>query len=256
MRTLNLLSFLALFIWNRPAQANEDAYINAYDNSVISPCEMTNLQAHFKTDYYDTKLAIGKTIVEKKNLSAVIKASHKAKEAKKCDFWDHGFQYEDAEVMAQAWGLDIYETKMKLGQYANDNTFKVTRDLVDQNAKRQASTRKPVKKSGFDAYASSKYDYCHAQMIKKSYQVGIVDAKIMLGDAIANNYVESKLNFAREQLAQTSAPPCEFYETRFSYKDAEKIASMWSVSVAEAKASLVNKYIYGVEFSIEKELRR
>ena len=256
MRTLNLISFLALFIWNKPAQANETAYIDAYDKSVISACEMNNLQVYFKTNYYDTKLAIGKTIVEKKDLTAVIVKSHKTEGAKTCDFWAHGFQYEDAEMMAQAWGLDTYETKMKLGQYANENTFRKTKELIAQTASQIKKSPARTTQKGYEAYASSKYDYCHAKMLQQSYQIGMEEAKIMLGDAIAGNYIDSKLNFAREQISKKSTPPCEFYETRFNYDDAEKLASLWSVSISDAKISLVNKYLYGSEFDVEKELRR
>jgi hypothetical protein len=42
----------------------------------------------------------------------------KASDETMCSFWTLGYTYEDAEKLAGAWGVDVYEAKMRVGAAA------------------------------------------------------------------------------------------------------------------------------------------
>ena len=262
MHVMQFISFLALYVWNSPAQANEDTYIAAYIKEPISTCEVRNLSSYWSKSAKETKIAIGQAITEKKDLLPVIqKANQNARDkgVADCEFWDLDFTYEDAEVMGLAWGVDTYEAKMKLAKIAAKESFSVAKKLVGQHTAKQKSAPKP-KKTGDEAFFASKYDWCHAKMLSKAYGLNSVyEAKVWIGDILNAGdlgLLQAKMGFAQGEAEKNPQNQCSFTETRFSYQDAEKLASMWKVSTAEAKVALQDKYLYGLEFQLEEQLRR
>ena len=262
MHVMQFISFLALYVWNSPAQANEDAYISAYIEAPISNCEVRNLSSYWSKSTKETKIAIGQAITEKKDLLPVIQKANQSARDKgvaDCEFWDLDFTYEDAEVMGKAWGVDTYEAKMKLANIAAKESFSVAKKLVGQHTAKQKSAPKP-KQTGEDAFFSSKYDWCHAKMLSKAYGLNSVyEAKVWIGNILNTGdlgLLQAKMGFAQGEAEKNPQNQCSFTETRFSYQDAEKLASMWKVSTAEAKVALQNKYLFGLEFQLEEQLRR
>ena len=264
MHVMQFISFLALYVWNGEAKASEDAYIAAYNKEPISTCEIRNLSSYWNTSTTDTKIAIGKALGEKKDLLSVIQEANqhaREKGVADCDFWQLDFTYEDAEVMGTVWGVDTYEAKMKLANIAAKQSFSTAKTLVHTHSATQKSTTpvSPTKK-GDEAFFASKYDWCHAKMLSKAYSLGSVyEAKVWIGDIINSGdlgLLQAKMGFAQGQAEANPQNQCAFAETRFTYKDAEKLAGMWSVSTAEAKVALQNKYLYGLEFQLEERLRK
>jgi hypothetical protein len=145
--------------------------------------------------------------------------------------------------MAAVWQVNTDDAKVKLAEFANEYGYSKAMGIIPQNAQGLSANQGTV-------------DQCHVLMIKESYGVNDSDAKSMYKDASNGGYLDSKLNFARETLNKKNKNPCTFADSRFSYSDAEKIATLWSISVTEAKAALAQKYMYGLEFDVEKELRK
>lgn len=259
MRVIQLISFLALYMWDNPAQAGENTYIAAYLKEPISTCELRNLGSYWNKPATDTKIAIGKTLTEKKDLLPIIQKANEQARAKgvaDCDYWSLDFSYEDAEVMGKAWGVDTYEAKMKLARVAARQSFSEAKKLV---AKQKGAKAKPSQ-TGEAAFFASKYDWCHAKMLSKAYGLNTVyEAKVWMGDIINSGdlgLLQNKMSFARDQAIANPGNQCSFMETRFTYKDAEVLAGMWKMKTSEAKITLQNKYLYGLEFDLEKRLRK
>ena len=87
----------------------------------------------------------------------------------------------------------------------------------------------------------------------------VYEAKVWMGDLLRTGeqgLLEKKMDYARGKAQKNPQNQCSFAETIFNYKDAEKLASMWSVTTAEAKVSLQNKYLYGLEWSLKEQLNR
>ena len=258
MRVLQYISYLALYVWSADAKANESTYMDAYFKEPISSCEIRNLSSYWKTDLTETKLSIGKAAAKQKELlSTIQKANKKARTEgiKDCDFWDLDFTYSDAEIMGTAWGVDTYEAKMKLAAISAQKSFKEAQKILLAN-------KKPVskKQSPEDAFFASHYDWCHAKMLAKAYSMNdTYEAKIWMGNLIRsgdNGLLETKMSYARKQALTNLPNRCDFFETRFSYKDAEKLASMWSISTSEAKVALQDKYLSGGVLSMEQMLKK
>ena len=263
MHVMQFISFLALYVWNGSAEANEDSYFDAYTKEPISMCELRNLSSYWKTSEADTKISIGKALTEKQDLLPIIqKANQHARDNGQvdCDFWQMQFEYEDAEVMGNAWGIDTYEAKMKLAKFAAQQSFSEAKKLIQKHASKQKSIAPTTNRTGEDAFFASKYDWCHAKMIAKAYSLkSVYEAKVWMGDIINTGdlgLLQAKLAFAQARAEANPQNQCSFEETRFTYKDAEKLAGMWSVSTAEAKVALQNKYLYGLEFDLEERLRK
>ena len=261
MRSIQFISYLALCFWGVQAHAAEEDFYKFYDNAHISSCELRNLQSYWGlSDRYETKLAIGKKLAAKKNISSdIVKAADAArkKSIADCDFWSLDFTYEDAEVMAGFWKIDTYEAKLKM---ANKVAYGTQLDMKNW-VKEVRSSASPVQKgvSPADTFFKSGYDYCHAKMIGYAYDVSTFEAKTWMGGLLNSGeraLVESKLAFGQERTRSGNPQLCSFYETRFKYEDAEKLAKMWNTSVSEAKLALTQKYLHGLERDLEKELRK
>ena len=259
MRCIQLVSYLALYFWGSNAIANEDYYAY-YEKADTSKCEMRNLQRYWKLkDNYETKIAVTKAVKEQKPLADEIQkatAAARKEGLKDCEFWDLDFTYEDAERMASVWKLDTYEAKMRIAQKVANSTQRDVRKLIQE-----VRTTMPASSHPVDAFFSHGFDYCHAKMIGKAYGVGIYESKMWLGELLARGerqMVDNKLAFAQGRIDTDNAGQniCQFNETRFNYSDAEKLAKMWKTSVSEAKVTLSNKYLHGLERSLEAQLRR
>ena len=180
---------------------------------------------------------------------------------KDCEFWDLDFQYEDAELMASVWKIDTYEAKMRIAQKVANSTQRDVRKIITEVRKNPPTPEPIVTSNPIDAYFGHGFDYCHAKMVGKAYGVGIYESKMLMGELLVRGergLVDNKLSYAGGQieLANAGKNICDFYETRFDYKDAEKLAKMWKISVSEAKVTLSNKYLHGLERSMEERLRR
>lgn len=263
MRTMQFISFLALYIWSGDAQANDNQYFAAYAKETISVCELRNLGSYWNKTQADTKIAIGKARTEKKELLPIIqKANTQARDSgvADCDFWQLDFRYEDAEIMGKVWGIDTYEAKSKLASYAANQSFAAAKKLVQIHTPAPTAPVVYPNQSSEDAFFSSKYDWCHAKMLSKAYSISeVYEAKVWMGDLLRTGkqgLLEKKMDYARGKAEKNPQTQCSFAETMFNYKDAEKLAAMWSMTTAEAKVSLQNKYLHGLEWSLKERLNR
>jgi len=262
MRVMQFVSFLALYLWSPNANANDAQYIDAYFKEPISMCELRNLSSYWKKEQYDTKIMIGKTLSEKTDLLPIIKAANtqaRKNGIKDCEYWDLDFSYDDAELMGRVWGIDTYEAKMKLARHVAENSLKETKTLV-QTHKKTNPRKYPPQAQPIDIFFLSSYDYCHAKMLSKAYgQASVYDGKIWIGQLLKDgekDRVDLKLNFARSEAQKKKENQCAFFETPYSYADAEILAKSWSVSTDDAKVMVEQKYLYGSENLIPPKLKK
>ena len=258
MHVMQFISFLALYVWNSPAQANEDAYISAYIEAPISNCEVRNLSSYWSKSTKETKIAIGQAITEKKISSRHPKPT-KAHETK---VWQiaFGFGLHLRRCRSHGFGMGCrYRSQDGFANIAAKESFLLPKNFGGQHTAKQKSAPKP-KQTGEEAFFASKYDWCHAKMLSKAYGLNSVyEAKVWIGDLLNTGdlgLLQAKMGFAQGEAEKNPQNQCSFTETRFSYQDAEKLASMWKVSTAEAKVALQNKYLFGLEFHLEEQLRR
>ncbi len=104
-------------------------------------------------------------------------------------------------------------------------------------------------------WASSGYHYCDAKILGGLWGTDTFEAKKTVGRKLGwgnRGIVESELRRARKVAATRPGLACNYSEAGFSYADAEKLASIWRVDVAQAKRTIERKVLYGQEPMVRK----
>ncbi|PJB39532.1 MAG: hypothetical protein CO108_17105 [Deltaproteobacteria bacterium CG_4_9_14_3_um_filter_63_12] len=99
------------------------------------------------------------------------------------------------------------------------------------------------------------YTYCDAQVLAKHWKKSVKEAKAKLAET-DRAAVEKALNDARGTINNEKREICLFHESRFSYDDAEALASAWGIGVSEVKATIESKLFWGSSSIIDDELAR
>ncbi|MCO4763998.1 MAG: hypothetical protein KC502_20960 [Myxococcales bacterium] len=107
-------------------------------------------------------------------------------------------------------------------------------------------------------WANSGYHYCDAKMIASMWHTTPYAAKKAVGrKLLRGNYREVRLDLAnaRRHARRHPAAACNYHQAGYTYRDAEKLASIWHVSVAQAKTMIANKVLNGGDRQVRKLLR-
>lgn len=112
---LMLSSSLTIVALAQPAQAGD---IDRFASSGYTYCDAKLLGALFNKSVDDAKLLIGEKIRNGigSNIPLVLRESRQ--DGNSCSWEDTGYSYEDAEQLAQLWGLaQPYDAKLKVARY-------------------------------------------------------------------------------------------------------------------------------------------
>lgn len=122
---------------------------------------------------------------------------------------------------------------------------------------------------GFEAYAKSDYTYDDAAMLASLWNIPIVEAKQVLGHKIINNIQDllpeglqtpsgAKADPKLDPKAEPNGTDVKFQayvHSRYDYTDAELLASLWNMSIIEAKHEIGYKVKHGLEQNLPDKLR-
>ena len=260
MKRLQFVGYLVLYFWTSPAQAEDLSFYESYLSAEISTCELINLQSYWKLKTpQETKIAIGKKVMAKQELLNDIVSARKHTELSymHCDFWSLDFSYDDAVLMADFWGTNTYEAKLKIAQKVDSSSQHSVKQMIKRRTA-EIATITIQETEPIQLFFQRGYQYCHAKMLGKAYGKDTYETKIWMGKLLKTDnqkLVEQKLSYARKEAQRNPANTCQFSDTDFNSKDAEKLATMWSLTKEEAKTALVDKYLYGIEKETMKMLR-
>lgn len=98
-----------------------------------------------------------------------------------------------------------------------------------------------------ERFFESDYTWCDVQLLSSYWEQDQLDTKARIGRKIGwgdEQYIEEFLEGARGQ-AQERGEKCSFYESEFSYEDAEVLSNYWQMPVDEVKAFVEEKLFYG-----------
>lgn len=268
MRIPPLTVVLALFAFTlaRPASAGQQEDLNAFFNSGYSYCDASVLAAYWKVDITQAKARIGaaKSHGSPARLAKQLKAARKATKGGKrnaCEFYDTDYSYEDAEALAELWGVDITQAKTRIARQttlghttALDNKLKLLGhprggegDEHDMSGETEA----------LNAFWSSGLAYCDAELVGAIWGTDPFQVKISLGlKVLGGDTALLNDELARARAAASSeGRTCEFYNTPFSYDDAAALAALWSVDLSDAKARIAQKYTAGGRDVVDSQLK-
>lgn len=219
------------------AQAQGDP-VSTFLTSQYTYCDAKLIAGLWKSSIEDAKAAIGLKIQngQEEDLATNLTA---ARAVVACEWADVPHGYDDAEKLAQAWGLaDVTDAKDKIAYlYTQGRSADVLAALGEQ----------PVVDDRWDeealtAFYGSDYTYCDAKLIGALWNIGSNEAKAEIGRKIVNGYGENLPMFLTEARRIAS---CDFFDTGLGYDDAERLAGVWGVSVDEAKDKAAAYYTNG-----------
>ena len=222
--------------------ADRDRFVQVYADSVFGYCDAAYLGAYWGLATYDAKARIGWKLEQGQKAELFAqqdRAYHDRDEAEThCSFYEAGFQYSDAEVLGQLWGLEPWEAK-KLVE---------TRIARGEQSSLYDELKFAQDKMGFDDTThletkSEAFSYCDIRMIASTWgpDTPLDEVKDWVDLKFQNDAVDFA-NEAVEAARSTGAVRCEWWEVPYSYDHAAVVAEAWSLSIEEAKAAMAQKY--------------
>ncbi|MEQ7155706.1 hypothetical protein [Brevundimonas aurifodinae] len=96
----------------------------------------------------------------------------------------------------------------------------------------------------YDAYASSRYNYCDARILGEFYGTDVEGGKIMIGEKILNGIGTNVPVVLAE--ARDVGYACAWEDTGYSYNDARVLASIWGFADPyDAKLKAADLFTWG-----------
>lgn len=110
------------------------------------------------------------------------------------------------------------------------------------------------RQAAWDAFQSSRYNYCDAKMLGAVWGFNADRGKVEIGMKILNG-IEGNLEPLFEQSRQ-SGNECGWEDTGLTYDDAVRLASVWETSPDQAKLTAATHYTYGTWGQVRNALGR
>lgn len=241
------LTFATVALSSEAKAQSEQESLNAYFESGYTYCDAVLLGALWKTEVGDAKVVIGrKVLAGSPDIPALLS---QARQSHACTWADTPHNYNDAEALATAWGLpSAAEAKDKIAYlYTQGRSAEVLAALQQAGG----GPLSAEEERGYAAFQSSGYTYCDAKLVGAAWSISIEKAKAEIGMKILNGYGDNLpdiLSAARQE-AQ-----CDFFDTGLSYDDAEKLASVWGVTIDRAKDKAAEYYTAGQSATVTAAL--
>lgn len=245
---------------------SEAAQLELFFNSDYTLCDAHFVSKTFGFDLKDSKVYIGQKIAW--GTTDILEGDLQRARQRgwddrtwRCQFYQTGYTYDDARMLAQMWQVDVSDAKVRIeDKILSGNEWVIlnewlpeAKDYADNLAGSEGHEGGEYAGAQADlaAFFDSAYDACHAQMLVGTYFGDTLsESKELIGYKAANgwtNLVDSALDDARARHQANGTVPCQFYQTPYTYDDAEALAALWGTSLSDAKARVESKYAWGNE---------
>jgi hypothetical protein len=170
-------------------------------------------------------------------------------------FFNSSFTYDDAERLAQLWGQpDAYAGKKLIGA----KILNGDEHLVHKLLKGPANTNPDEK--FLDVFFKSDYTYDDAELLAQLWGLpSVYEAKKVIGAKIFHGIegnLPGKLHRGGEnKLNHDEKLYDAFFNSEYSYDDAELLAQLWNISLGEAKKTIGSKILNGIEDLLPAKVR-
>lgn len=235
---------------------DESALVGRFFAAGWRYCDAVVLSGIWGEDAWEAKVRAGRKLSDggADGVRAAVDEARSAARAgrgRTCSFVETGYAYADAELLAQAWGSGVTEAKTRVESKVLWGDY----GLIDALIAEARSGGAPVERDPDDQamrafFNSDAVDYCHAKMLAAAWSSTVSQAKVILGHKVMGGHtdlLDQALGEARSHAQANPAGRCTWSDTGFDASDAARLAELWDTSVAEAKAALTDKYLYGSE---------
>ena len=233
--------------------ANEDPTTTFLKQDRYTYCDVKLLSARWKASLGDAKARIGAKLQAGASafLDTELAAARRGTRVR-CTYADAGFSFDDIEKLAKAWGTTPDRVKAKVEQKVAASGSAAAHAVYGTT---QATNPNDAEIAVF--LRQNRFTYCDAKMLAALWKKSVDDAKAFIGAKLQANSVESVksvVNSARENARKNASARCTFAEAGFSFDDAQKLAKLWGMTAAKAKATVELKIAGGLESSIRAQL--
>lgn len=245
--------------------------VEAFTNSGHTLCDAKFLSAYWKTPLIKAQAKFGNLLRRGDDKLAYNHLDnsydHARKAGVRCTWKEAGLHFEDVEILANYWQMDVGEAKAyieeKIGNGSEDYVWEELKFADEPDYyEESADYEEYLAHQGgtLDAFWASEYVHCDAHLLAEYWQSDTYETKSHIGYKVINGYtdmLEAELAEARTGLAtQNRTNVCEFWETDFESDDAEALAALWGVDVQEAKGRITNKVFWGARSQVTDLLNR
>jgi hypothetical protein len=272
-----------------------DADMDRYASSSYAYCDAVMLAKVWNQSAEEAKATIGRKLGWGNERIIQANLVDARRRGGRCEFQDTEFDFDDAEALAALWHTSVAEAKTALAEKVSLGALDTARDVVrsahasrasvtsapssnlrdsrnagrasdDRNgqgarnsggvkfqSRRQVDEERDMERN-MQRYANSKYEYCDALMLSAFWGESVGEAKATIGHKLAINFaedIEDSLRTARDR-----GQRCEFQDTGFEFDDAQALASMWRISVGEAKSQIAEKVSMGFRSDAQQAIER
>jgi hypothetical protein len=229
----------------QPALA--DANFDRYAASGYVYCDAVILGSYWGESVDEAKATIGRKIGWGNDEVLATDLQSAIDNGERCSFADIEFVYEDAEALAQLWGVSVDDAKAALADKVSTGYTELAQQVVAQAhaalAEAESETAGSSGSADLDRFFASAYAYCDAVVLGQHWNQSAEEAKTLVGRKLGwgdDVYVQAALRDARVQNRR-----CAFDDTGYSYEDATALARLWGVGVNDAKSALAEKVSMG-----------
>ena len=116
----------------------------------------------------------------------------------------------------------------------------------------------PSSDADFEHMVSAGFVYCDAKLLAAHWNIDIGEAKNRIGRLARvgqKPLLDNRLRQAYDLAGNKRGARCDFNDSGYSFADAQKLAKVWGVSVAEAKATVERKLNWGGDSVIREALQ-
>lgn len=263
MRLPSLVVVLALvgFTLSGSARAGTNEELAAFANSKYDYCDAKLLGAYWGQSIDEAKARIGRKIGwhDEDILNGMLKDAltrAQTNNSPKCEYYEAGYTYDDAEALSRLWGVDVAEAKARMQRkmmWGNEDVLKAEIATARSSSPASGNDDDAAARRFFD----SAYCYCDARVLSALWGGSVWDAKVTMGRKIGwgnQSILDSELSRAR-QAAVGRGETCEFMETNYTYDDAVALGKFWNIPVPDAKARIGKMTINGKQQQLNTALK-
>lgn len=177
-----------------------------------------------------------------------------------CTFHETDFAYEDAELLAKAWGTGVDEAKTTLASKATWGSMADARQMIEAARVAPAAPEQSPDDQALSAFLrSEEVDACHARMLANAWGSTLSQAKAILGHKLLNDrrdLLEQSMGEARTHARERVEARCDWGDLPYTWEDAQALAKLWGTDTGQAKARVLDKYLDGTDREVVGVLRR
>ncbi len=177
-----------------------------------------------------------------------------------CTFAETDFAYDDAELLARAWGTGVDDAKATLASKATWGSMAEARQLVEAARGAPAAPEQSADDQAISAFLrTEELDACHARMLANAWGSTLSQAKAILGHKLLNDrrdLLEASLGEARTHARERVEARCDWGDLPYTWEDAQALATLWGTDTDQAKARVLDMYLDGTDRDVVGVLRR